>query len=111
MELNPTYQAIKDHTESVLIEFNPKEVSYGQILDKWHELMGTPHPTNRQYRCAIFTRNEEQMIIAQQFLRDRMQHAKYVEIEPITRFYMAEEYHQNYLAKMLSIRKCLSDGF
>lgn len=98
-ELNPTYQTIMDHTEALLIEYDPSVCSYEQILQKWKELGGDcSYPNSRQYRSAIFPTTPEQQEKAQSFWDD-LKYNKYVFVEPATRFYMAEEYHQNYLEK------------
>lgn len=63
--------------------------------------MGEPYPSKRQYRSAIFYLNDEQRKIAEEFC-SAMKYGKFVDVEPVTRFYMAEEYHQNFLAKQRS---------
>mmetsp|Transcript_10867 Transcript_10867/g.30048 ORF Transcript_10867/g.30048 Transcript_10867/m.30048 type:complete len:119 (-) Transcript_10867:308-664(-) len=99
-ELNPTYQTIMDHTEAILVEYDPSVVSFQDILTKWKQEMGEPYPQKRQYRSAIFALNPEQEQVANKFVEDNFRYAKYVDVEPATRFYMAEEYHQDYIAKM-----------
>jgi len=97
VEDSPTYQSIKDYTEALLIEFDPTVTSYESILKLWRELH-TPYPNKRQYRSAIMYLNDEQEKIAREFCKGE----KYVDVEPATKFFMAEEYHQNYLNKMRS---------
>lgn len=92
---NPTYENIMDYTEAILVEYDPKIVSYRQILQKWRKL-GEPYPAKRQYRSAIFCLNAEQEAIASDFCDG----LEFVDIEPVTKFYMAEERHQNFLARM-----------
>ena len=96
---DPTYQNIQDYTEALLIEYDPAVVSYLDILKLWRG-MHTPYPSKRQYRSAVMTLNEEQQKIAEEFCASE----KYVDVEPATRFYMAEDYHQNYLKKMTGSR-------
>lgn len=86
---------MRDHTESVLIEYDPTEVSYRDILQKWKSF-GDPFPTKTQYRSAIFFLNKEQEQIAKEFC----QNMKYVDIEPATKFYMAEQRHQDFLDRL-----------
>ena len=97
VEPNPTYQNMMDYTESVLVEYDPTYLSYEDILKKWRTL-GEPYPNKRQYRSAIFTLKEEQDKIAKEFVAG-MKHGKYVDVEPVTKFYRAEEYHQHFLGR------------
>ena len=92
---DPTYQNIQDYTEALFIEYDPSVTSYEAILTLWRS-QHTPYPNKRQYRSAIFTLNEQQEKLANEFCKEE----KYVAIEPATSFYLAEEYHQNYLKKM-----------
>jgi peptide-methionine (S)-S-oxide reductase len=86
---------IQDYTEALLIDFDPQIISYADVLTTWRNLH-TPYPNKRQYRSAImYLSNEQQQIAESIFGKD-----KYVDIEPATKFYLAEEYHQNYLQKM-----------
>jgi peptide-methionine (S)-S-oxide reductase len=105
----PTYEDVSSHTtghaETVLVEFDPRVVSYAELLRVFWE---THNPTTKDrqgpdvgsnYRSAIFTFSAEQ---------ERAAHASEVEEQkhqprPITteiraagRFYKAEEYHQQY---------------
>ena len=91
----PTYESMMDHTESVLVEYDPSLVSYGDILSKWRT-MGEPYPTKTQYRWAVFCLNKMQEKIAKEFCHE-MQH---VDIEPATKFYMAEARHQDFLDRL-----------
>jgi peptide methionine sulfoxide reductase MsrA len=92
--VDPTYQNIQDYTEAIFIEYNPEVTSYTDILRLWQN-SHTPYPNKRQYRSAIWYTNAEQEKLA----RDFCQGQTYVDIEPAKNFFMAEEYHQNYLAK------------
>ncbi|CAJ1968942.1 unnamed protein product [Cylindrotheca closterium] len=96
-ELNPSYSEMKDHTESVLVEFDPTLISYQSILEKWKAL-SNPYPgADRQYRTAIFFCNEDQETTARQACGGM---EDMVDVEPITRFYLAEARHQNFLARL-----------
>ena len=94
-----SYQTMQDYTEALLIEYDPTVVSYEAILKLWRS-QHTPYPSKRQYRSAILYRNEQQKNMAESFCANET----YVDVEPVTKFYIAEEYHQNYLAKMRSSR-------
>jgi peptide methionine sulfoxide reductase MsrA len=104
IEPNPTYVTIKDSSEAVLIEFDPSEISYRQILDKWSRNFAffRTKPRSDQYRHILFYRSEEQKLEAIAKLEELIQIAPaYVSIEPIDGFpfYQAEEHHQNFFLK------------
>ena len=84
-----------DHTESVLIEYDPSQITFREILNTWRSL-GTPYPAKTQYRWAVFYLNEAQREIAEEFCKD-MEH---VDVEPATKFYMAEARHQDFLDRL-----------
>lgn len=111
---NPTYKEVctgkTGHAESVLVTFDPSQISYEELLDIFWKIHD-PTALNRQgpdignqYRSAIFYHNENQRITATAS-KDRLQKSgKYkreivTEIKPATTFYMAEDYHQRYLEK------------
>jgi peptide-methionine (S)-S-oxide reductase len=108
---DPTYEEVctgaTGHAEAVQIAFDPKAVSYRDLLEIfWH----THDPTtlNRQgadvgpqYRSAVFYHTEEQKAAAEA-LKKKLEGEKtwplpiVTEIVPFSVFYPAEEYHQNY---------------
>ena len=96
-QLNPSYSEMKDHTESLLVEFDPNLISYQSILEKWKSL-SNPYPgIDRQYRSAVFFRNADQEAIAREAcigMEDM------VDVEPVTKFYLGEARHQNFLARL-----------
>jgi peptide-methionine (S)-S-oxide reductase len=110
---NPTYREVctgtTGHAEVVQVKFNPKVISYEEILEVF---WNTHDPTtlNRQgadegpqYRSAVFYHNEEQKKIAEQY-KDQLnksgvfKNSIVTEITPFSIFYPAEDYHQNYYA-------------
>ena len=111
---NPTYEEVctdkTGHAEVVQVEFDPKQVSYEQLLDvfwKIHDptsLNRQGPDTGTQYRSAIFYHNEEQKTAAIKSKEKLEKSGKYkkpivTEILPSKEFYKAEEYHQKYLEK------------
>jgi peptide-methionine (S)-S-oxide reductase len=96
------------HVESVKITYNPRKISYGQLLKVFFEVAHDPTQVNRQgpdigpqYRSVIFYSNPEQKRIAEAYIRQLDQakvfHAPIVtQVVPLTPFYPAEEHHQNY---------------
>ncbi len=108
---NPSYNLVcsgeTGHAEAVKIEFDPKIISFGKILDVfWH----THDPTtlNRQgndvgtqYRSAIFYHNQTQKEMAERSKRMLEEEGVYknpivTEISPCRNFYPAEDYHKDY---------------
>lgn len=99
------------HAESVEVTFDPAQVSYGQLLRVFFLVAHDPTQLNRQgpdegsqYRSAIFYANEEQRRAAQasigELTRGRAFAAPIVtQVVPLERFYPAEEYHQDFLAR------------
>lgn len=100
-----------DHAESVQITFDPKEVSYGQILQVFFSVAHEPTELDRQgpdtgtqYRSAIFYADETQQRIAAAYIaqldKARAFPAPIVtRLDPLTGFFNAEDYHQDFLIK------------
>lgn len=111
---NPTYEAVctdaTGHAETVVLEYDPKLVSYDQLLDLFWDLHDPTTPNRQgpdhgsQYRSAIFFYTQEQKAKAIAS-RDRLQSSGEVsarivtEIEPASKFTKAEAYHQQYVEK------------
>ena len=100
----PTYRQIQDHTEGLRVTFNPKEVTYEELLVSFFsQHSATSPPYSRQYRSTILYHTEEQKAVAEKVLSEVSVWAKgrrvYTTIEPATDFYRAEEYHQKYIEK------------
>ena len=97
---NPTYYNIDDHTETVQIEFDPEVVSYERILDIfWHNHNPRKPGWLRQYMSILFFHDEKQELIARDIFdreASRIQEPIYTELKPLTKFYVAESYHQKY---------------
>ena len=99
------------HAESVEIRFDPKELSYGEILQIYFSVAHDPTQLNRQgpdvgtqYRSAIFYADESQKRIAEGYIA-QLDRAKVfrrpivTRLERLTAFYAAEDYHQDFLIK------------
>ena len=97
------------HAESVQVEFDPQQVSLGELLRIYFSVAHDPTELNRQgpdsgtqYRSAIWYSNGEQQKIAQAYItqlgKTGLFHDRIVtQINPLKAFYPAEDYHQNYL--------------
>jgi len=117
---NPTYEdvctGITGHAEAVEIIFDPRLISYQQLLKVFWE-NHDPTTLNRQgpdigeqYRSVIFYHNEEQKRLASSSKEKLQKSGRYrndivTQIVPATTFYKAEDYHQQYLAKR-GLRSC-----
>ena len=112
--LNPTYRDVctdqTGHAEAVRVTYDPKKVSYDQLLDvfwKNHnptELNCQGPDKGTQYRSSIFYADADQKKLAEASKAKLNKSARYkqpivTEIVPAAPFYRAEEYHQRYLEK------------
>ena len=105
---NPSYEQVctdtTGHIEVVQLEFNPKIISYNELLDIFWNChdptsMDRQGPdAGTQYRSVIFYHNEEQHKQAQAS-KEKQKKKIVTKILPTQEFYKAEEYHQQYLKK------------
>jgi peptide-methionine (S)-S-oxide reductase len=113
---NPTYNEVcsgrTGHTEVVLVVYDPKKISYDQLLKTFWEShdptqgMRQGNDLGTQYRSAIYTYGDAQHEAAQRSRKAYEAELKKAghggittEIEPAPPFYYAEDYHQQYLHK------------
>ena len=113
---NPTYEEVcsgrTGHTEAVLVVYDPKAITYGQLLKVFWEnhdpTQGMRQGNDRgtQYRSGIYVTNDAQAqeaeasrLAFQPALSAKGYGAITSEIAPAGPFYFAEDYHQQYLAK------------
>jgi methionine-S-sulfoxide reductase len=97
---NPTYHDLGDHSEAIQIDFDPSHISYRELLNIfWKSHDPASGSWSRQYRQAIFYHNEQQRSVAMD-TRNRLAAEIKVRIttaiEPYSRFYLAEDYHQKH---------------
>ncbi|HAD26815.1 MAG TPA: peptide-methionine (S)-S-oxide reductase [Alphaproteobacteria bacterium] len=111
---NPTYEDVcsgtTNHAEIVKVVFDPRQVSFEELLEVFwanHD----PTTLNRQgpdigtqYRSAIFYHDDEQAALARASLNKQEEAKRFprpivTEITPASDFWMAEDYHQQYLEK------------
>ncbi len=107
---NPTYENHAGHAEAVEITYDREKTSYKKLLDFFFQIHN-PTTLNRQghdigtsYRSAIFYANEGERKEAEDFIKivndsKRWPAPVVTTLEPLTKFYKAEEYHQDYLVK------------
>lgn len=108
---SPTYEQVcaggTGHIESTKIEYDPKIISFEKLLGVF---FGTHDPTTmdrqgndvgEQYKSVIFYFNDQQKVSAEKAIADlEKQHVFdkpiVTELRPFEKFYLAENYHQNY---------------
>jgi len=112
---NPKYEDTHDsksgHAESVRVVFDPSKLTYEELLEKWFFRMHDPTTLNRQgndtgtqYRSAIFYTSEEQKKVAEAVKARVDKSGKWkkpivTEIVAASKWWPAEDYHQDYLVK------------
>jgi len=110
-KLNPTYKevsaGITGHTEAIQVVFDPKKISFEKLLEVfWRNI--DPTVENRQfcdigsqYRSGIYfhsTAQQKSAEVSKNKLRKKLPKI-YTEVVKATKFYPAEDYHQNYYKK------------
>lgn len=110
-----TYDAVASgrtgFAESVRVEYDPSQISYGQLLKVFFSVAHDPTQRNRQgpdigpqYRSAIFYADDEQKRLAQAYIAQLDAAGVYpkpivTELRPLTKFHRAEDYHQDYMRR------------
>ena len=112
-QMTATYEQVSSgttgHAESVQIKYDPKQISYGKILQIFFSVVHDPTQLNRQgpdsgtqYRSAIFTTSDEQKKVAEAYIAQLNAAQVYrkpivTKVGPLQGFFAAEAYHQDYL--------------
>jgi len=112
---NPYYDLVSSgstgHAESVEVDYDPSQISYGQLLMIFFAVAHDPTQKNRQgpdigtqYRSAIFYKTAEQKKIAEAYIAEIDRAKVYdrpitTEVVAYSAFFQAEDYHQDYLEK------------
>ncbi len=116
--VNPDYESVSGgatgHAEAVKVTFDPSVVSYATLLKVFFTVAHDPTELNRQgpdvgtqYRSAIFTANAEQAKTAKAVIAELTNARTYdraivTQVAPLSRFFDAEAYHQDYLPRHLT---------
>ncbi|WP_077960355.1 peptide-methionine (S)-S-oxide reductase MsrA [Ensifer adhaerens] len=99
------------HAESVEVTFDPREVSYGQLLQVFFSVAHNPTQLNyqgpdhgTQYRSALFAVTDEQKKIADTYIAELGKSGAFpskivTQVSPFKGFYAAEDYHQDFLTR------------
>jgi peptide-methionine (S)-S-oxide reductase len=108
---NPTYRQVcggdSGHVEVLRVTFDPDQISLRDLLDVFfavHDpttLNRQGNDTGEQYRSVIFTNDDEQQRVAEETIDELTAFKAFPEpivtaVEPASKFYKAEDYHQNY---------------
>jgi peptide methionine sulfoxide reductase msrA/msrB len=111
---NPTYQEVSaggtGHVEAVQVFYDPEKVTYKQLLDVFWRHVDPTDPGGQfvdrgsQYRTEIFYHNDRQKQLAEASKRELEASGRFdkpivTEIVKFTKFYNAEDYHQDYYIK------------
>ena len=111
---NPTYQEVSSgttgHVEAVQVYFDPSKITYKELLDYFWRHIDPTDPGGQfvdrgsQYRSVIFYHNDEQKKLPERSKEELGKSGKFdkpiaTEIIRFTKFYEAEEYHQDYYKK------------
>ncbi|MEW6306925.1 MAG: peptide-methionine (S)-S-oxide reductase MsrA [Verrucomicrobiota bacterium] len=117
---NPTYKAVcggdTGHAEVVQVEFDPAKISFEKLLQLFFRAHD-PTTLNKQgadegtqYRSIILYHDEAQKAAAEKVKKEvagRFQRPVVTEIVPLTKFYPAEDYHQDYFRKNPNASYCV----
>lgn len=108
--VDPTYHNHEGHAEAVEIEYDDTKTTYKNLLDFFFQIHN-PTTLNQQgndrgtsYRSAIFYGNDEERKEGENFIKivndsNRWPNPVVTTLEPLTKFYPAEAYHQDYLER------------
>lgn len=117
-EANPTYEQVGSgatgHAESVTVYYDSTVVSYETLLKVYFasedptQVNGQGPDHGPQYRSIIFYRNDSEKKLAEDYIAQLNSSGKYdksiaAEVVPFTKFWKAEDYHQNYVAHNPSV--------
>ncbi len=99
-EPNPTYREIGDHSETLQVDFDPRQISYEALLEKfWEGYDPTEQSWSRQYMAAVLYHDDAQRRAAEASrarLEAKLGRKIATAILPLGAFTLAEDYHQKY---------------
>mmetsp|Transcript_19508 Transcript_19508/g.32377 ORF Transcript_19508/g.32377 Transcript_19508/m.32377 type:complete len:240 (-) Transcript_19508:1166-1885(-) len=104
----PSYDNVcfgREWVEGVRVYYDDDKVTYEQLLEAFFEAQ-EPKMNSRQYASIIFPHDDKQQKVASEWLTREKERTRsdgvpvgFTEMEPLTKFYQAEGYHQRYWAK------------
>jgi len=119
---NPTYENHPGHAEGIELTYDPNETSIKLILDYFFRIHN-PTTINRQgndigtsYRSAIFFQSDKEKKIAEEVIKvvddsQRWGAKVATTLEPFTKFWAAEAFHQDYLVRKPNGYTCHAERF
>ena len=104
--LAPSYQNIGDHTETLQLDYGPRQISYRELLEvSWSSHDASVPVYLQQYKSIVFTMTPDQQYLAEEIRRQLEEERGveiFTEIRPLEKFYLAEHYHQKYNLRQVS---------
>lgn len=105
---NPDYENVGNHAESVNVYYDPSKISFQTLVKAFFashdptQVDGQGNDLGSQYRSIAFYRNDQEKEIIQEEIKSLADSKKYsskivTEVKPFTKFYPAEDYHQEYV--------------
>ena len=109
---NPTYQEVRSeqygHAETVKVTYDPNTITLEKLLEHYLRFVD-PYSLNKQgedkgiqYRTGVYYIDESDKQIIKDYLDSHLNKGYCIEILPLSNFYLAEEYHQDYLKKNIN---------
>ncbi|XP_022740191.1 peptide methionine sulfoxide reductase A5-like [Durio zibethinus] len=108
-KINPAYRSLGDHAESVLVEYDPKEINFRQLLEIFwsshdpRQVFGQGPDVGNQYRSIIFTNGAEEARLAAMSKESEQTKSRSsivtTQIQQLGSFYPAEPEHQKFELK------------
>lgn len=97
---HPTYHALSDHTESFQVDYDPRVITYTDLLALfWERHHPHAHPHSTQYQAIAFYNDDEERAQVEASLRAIEQRSGlpvYTKVRALNQFHRAEDYHQKY---------------
>jgi peptide-methionine (S)-S-oxide reductase len=100
-----------DHAEAIEVQYDASQTTFGQLLKIHFSVAHDPtqkdrqgNDVGRQYRSTIFYADEDQRSVAEAYIRQLNEARVFGDpiattLEPLDKFYLAEDYHQDYAAR------------
>jgi len=97
---NPTYHNLGDHSETVQMDYDLAAISYEELVEVFWDSHDPAAPSwSRRYMSLLFYHNDEQrsLAVASKERREaEMERPVLTQLVPLSRFYLAEDYHQKF---------------
>jgi methionine-S-sulfoxide reductase len=98
----PTFHDLGDNVEAIRVYFDQRIISYEELLDKFWSIHDASAEMDGRYGSRIYYASEEQRRIANSAIAMKKERGEEIltTVEPLGRFWDAEDYHQHYLARL-----------